>query len=110
MRRTPGDILGAASPRVMALPAVDVPETSIGSRDKLIVAIVDVVIKGDGADIIFIALVAQLARERIVRLLHRELGAIHVITKCGGHLIIFIINCSGVLILLGPSFLGTTGR
>ena len=48
--------------------------------------------------------------EIIVRLVLRELGAIHAMAKCGDHLMIFIINRSGVLILLGSLFLGTTGR
>ena len=110
MRRAPGDVSGAASPWVTALPSVDVPETSVGSRDKLIVAVVDVVTESDGAHILFIALVAQLALERLVRLLCQELRAIDAMAKYGDHLIIFIINRSGVLIILGPLFLGPTGR
>ena len=75
MRRAPGDVPGAAPPQVTALPAVDVPETSIGGRDKLIVAIVDIVTESGAANILFITLVAQLTLERRVRLLCQELRA-----------------------------------
>ena len=110
MRRAPGDVPGAASPRVTALPTVDVLETSRSGRDKLIIALVDVVTESDCANILFIALIAQWAVERLVRLLGQELGAIDAMATCGVNLIIFIINRTGVLIILGPFFLGTIGR
>ena len=48
MRRAPGDIPSPDSPQVMVLPTVDIPEATIHARDKLVVAIFGVVIKGDG--------------------------------------------------------------